>query len=112
MILLLLTISQTGSILIVYIPLLVVLLRVVKKDHFKPLNLLHASLVIASIVEDVGRIILYPIHLPSAFRYCVCSALVNSLLMILLRSTFAMKVFALIVDLNLLLVFLLLPFCQ
>ena len=82
-ILLLLTISHASSILIIYVPLLVVLLRVVKKDHFKPLNLLHASLVIASIFEDIGRIILYPIYLPSAFRHCVCSASVNSLLGVL-----------------------------
>jgi hypothetical protein len=77
-ILFLLTISQASSIIIIYIPLLVVLLRVVKKDHFKPLNLLHVSLVIASIVEDVGRIIQYPIQLPYAFRFCVCPALVNT----------------------------------
>ena len=82
-ILFLLAISHGSSILIIYVPLLVVLLRVVKKDNFKPLNLIHASLVIASIFEDVGRIILYPIYLPSAFRYCVCSASVNSLLGVL-----------------------------
>ncbi len=79
----LLTISQASSITIIYIPLLVVLLRVVKKDNFKPLNLLHVSLVIASIVEDIGRIILYPIQLPYALRFCVCPSLVNTLFAVL-----------------------------
>jgi hypothetical protein len=76
----LLIISHAGSILIIYVPLLVVLLRVVKKDHFKALNLLHASIVIISIVEDICHTILYPIYLPSAFRFCTCSALLNTLL--------------------------------
>ena len=58
----LLTISQASSILIIYVPLLVVLLRVLKKDHFKPLNLLHASLVTVRIVEDICLVILYPIY--------------------------------------------------
>ena len=79
-VLFLLTISQASSILIIYVPLLVVLLRVLKKDHFKPLNLLHASLVTVSIIEDICHIILYPIYLPSAFRFCTCSALLNTLL--------------------------------
>jgi hypothetical protein len=79
----LLTISQAGSILIICVPLLVVLLRVVKKDHFKALNLLHVSLVIASIIEDVGHIILYPIQLPYALRFCVCPSLVNTLFAVL-----------------------------
>ena len=81
-VLFLLTISQASSILIIYVPLLVVLLRVLKKDHFKPLNLLHASLVIVWIAEDICQIIIYPIYLPSAFRFCTCSALLNTLLAI------------------------------
>ena len=81
-VLFLLTISQASSILIIYLPLLVVLLRVLKKDHFKPLNLLHASLVIVWIAEDICQIIIYPIYLPSAFRFCTCSALLNTLLAI------------------------------
>ncbi len=79
-VLFLLTISQASSIIIIYVPLLVVLLRVVKKDHFKALNLLHASLVVVSIVQDICHIILYPIYLPSAFRFCTCSALLNTFL--------------------------------
>ena len=52
-VLFLLTFSQGSSILIMYVPLLVVLLRVLKKDHFKALNLLQASLVTVRIVEDI-----------------------------------------------------------
>ena len=58
----LLIISHGSSILIIYVSLLVVLLRVLKKDHFKPLNLLHASLVTVRIVEDICLVILYPIY--------------------------------------------------
>ena len=51
-----------------------------KKDHFKALNLIHVSLLIASIVEDICCIFLYPFYLPSVFRYCICSCLISTTL--------------------------------
>ena len=67
-----------GPILVLYLPLIVVLIRMMKKDRLKALNLIYVSLLIASIVEDVGRIIIYPIYLPSIFRYCECSGLIDA----------------------------------
>ena len=72
-----------GPILVLYLPLIVVLVRMMKKDHLKALNLIHVSLLIASIVEDVGRILLYPIYLPSVFRYWECSILLNTVFAVL-----------------------------
>ena len=71
---------HSGIVLVLYFPLLVVMLRVMKKDHFKPLNMVHVSLLIASILDDILRTSLYSIYLPSALRYCVCSNLVNAML--------------------------------
>ena len=69
----------SGTILIVYLPLLVALLRM-KKEHFKPLNWIHMSLLMASILEDILRICLFSIYLPSVFRYCICSSVVSVIL--------------------------------
>ena len=76
-----LTIVPFGPIIVLYLPLVVVLVsRMLKKDHFKALNSIPLSLVIASIVEDICRILLYPVYLPSVFRYCVCSCLISTTL--------------------------------
>ena len=73
-------IVPSDTVLVLYLPLLVVLLRIMRKDHFKPLNMVHASLLIASILDDILRTSLYSIYLPSALRYCVCSDLINAML--------------------------------
>ena len=70
------TTTLSGMILILYLPLLIVLLGIMKKEQLKALNLLHVSLLIASILDDILRICLNSIYYPSAFRYCVCSDLV------------------------------------
>ena len=67
-----------GHIIGIYLPLIWVLIRMLKKDNFKALNLIHLTLLIASIVEDGFRIILYPLYLPSIFRYCDCSDSISS----------------------------------
>ena len=69
-----------GTVFVLYLPLLMVLLRIMKKDHFKLLNLVHVSLLIASILDDILHTSLYSIYLPSALRYCVCSRLINAML--------------------------------
>ena len=70
----------SATVLVLYLPLLVVLLRLMKKDQLKPLNLIHVSLVIASILDDILHTCLYSTYLPSALRHCVCSNLVNAML--------------------------------
>ena len=67
-----------GHILGIYLPLIWVLIKMLKKDKFKALNLIHLTLLIASIVEDGFRILLYPLYFPSIFRYCECSALIST----------------------------------
>ena len=61
-----------------YLPLLVVLLRM--KKNFRPLNLIHVSLLVASILEDILRIFIFSLYLPSVFRYCVCSDILGAIL--------------------------------
>lgn len=67
------------TILVLYLPLLVVLLRMMKKEQLKALNLIHVSLLTASILDDILRTCLYSIYLPSALRYCVCSGLISAM---------------------------------
>lgn len=57
---------------------LVALLRTTKKN-FKPLDVIHVSLLVASILEDILRTFLFGIYAPSIFRYCVCSAEVGTI---------------------------------
>ena len=40
-------------VLVLYLPLLMVLLRMMKKEQLKALNLIHVSLLIASILDDI-----------------------------------------------------------
>ena len=70
----------SGIVLFLYFPLLVVLLRLLKKEQLKALNLVHMSLLIASILDIILRICLYSLYLPSAFRYCDCSGLLSAIL--------------------------------
>ena len=70
----------SGIVLFLYFPLLVVLLRLLKKEQLKSLNLVHVSLLIASILDVILRICLYSLYLPSAFRYCDCSGLLSAIL--------------------------------
>ena len=70
----------SGIVFFLYLPLLVVLLRLLKKEQLKTLSLIHVSLLVASILDDFLRICLYSIYLPSALRYCVCSSLMNATL--------------------------------
>ena len=78
--LLLNTTILSGITLVFYLPLLIEFVRIMWKEHFKALNLIHISLLISSILDNILRICLYYLHLPSAFRYCVCSSLISSIL--------------------------------
>ena len=74
------TVSTVGIILI-HLLVLVMLLKV-KKEHFKSLNVIHMSLLISSIVEDVSRIFLNSIYTPSIVRHCVCSRIISTIIFI------------------------------
>ena len=65
-----------------------VLLRIMKKEQLKALNLIHVSLLTASIL-DILCTCLYSIYLPSALRYCVCSGLISAMLTTEYRFFFA-----------------------
>ena len=67
----------SGIILILYLPLLVILLRL--KQGLKPLNVIHVSLLASTILEDVLQMGLYSIYLPSIYKYCVCSSVVGTI---------------------------------
>ena len=67
-------------VLVLYLPLLIILLRMLKKELLKALNLIHVSLLTASIVDDILRTCLYSIYLPSALRYCICSGLISAMI--------------------------------
>lgn len=67
----------SGIILILYLPLLVILLR--SKESLKPLNVIHVSLLVSTVVEDVLQMCLYSIYLPSIFKHCVCSKVVGTI---------------------------------
>ena len=69
---------SVGCIIAVHLVLLVALLKT-KKEQFKPLNIIHLSLLISALVEDVLRIILNIVYSPSITRYCVCSAIVGTI---------------------------------
>ena len=68
----------SGYVIIIHLLLLVVLLRI-KKEHSKPLNLIHISLLVSTILEDVLRIVLDTLYLPSLQRHCVCSHVVGTI---------------------------------
>ena len=81
----------SGIVIVLYLPLLVVLLRIMKKEQLKALNLVHVSLLIASILDDILRTCLYSIYLPSALRYCVCSNVISAMLSAVYRFFFAYR---------------------
>ena len=62
----------SSYIIILHLFLLIVLFKI-KKEHFKPLNLMHISLLVSTIVEDVLRIVFDVLYLPSLYRFCFCS---------------------------------------
>ena len=68
------------TVLVIYLPLLMVLLRMLKKELLKALNLIHVSLLTASILDDIMRTYLFSIYLPSALRYCICSGLISAMI--------------------------------
>ena len=62
----------TCCVVCLYLFLLVVLLKI-KKSHFQPLNIVHMSILISSILDDVIRTILIAVYTPSVYRNCTCS---------------------------------------
>ena len=70
----------SGITLVLFLPLLIEFVRIMWKEQLKALNLIHVSLLIASILDNILRICLYSLYLPSAFRYCVCSLLISTIL--------------------------------
>ena len=74
------TAMLSGVIIIIYLPLMIKFLRIMKKDQLRALSLIHVSLLIASILDDVLRMCVYSVLLPSALRYCVCSNLIIAIL--------------------------------
>ena len=79
-----LAISLFGSItlpsvviLLLYLPLLVVLLKL--KDNFKPLNVIHMSLLLSTIIDDILRLCLRAIYFPSIYQRCICSDIVGTI---------------------------------
>ena len=77
--LLLNTIMLFGIILVLYLPLLIEFVIIMKKEQLKALNLLHVSLLIVSSLNNILRVCLFYIHLPSAFRYCICYRLTSAI---------------------------------
>ena len=67
----------SGVILVLYLPLVIELFKIMKKEQLKALNLIHMSLLISTILDDVLRICLNSVNLPPAFRFCVCSDLIS-----------------------------------
>ena len=65
------------GIVIFHILVLVALLRT--KKISTPLNLIHASLLMASILEDVSRIFLDAFYLPPIFQHCICSVVFGTI---------------------------------
>ena len=78
--LLLNTLILSGTILVLYLPLLIEFIRITRNEQLKALNFVHVSLLIASILDNTLRICLYSLYLPSAFRYCVCSGVISAIL--------------------------------
>ena len=72
------TISLCGIILF-HILVLVALLRT-KKKSFKPLDVIHLSILVSSILEDVLRIILDILYLPSVLQHCVCPIVLGTII--------------------------------
>ena len=71
-------IGTTGCVVAVHLVLLVVLLKN-KKEHLKPLNLIHMSLLTSYITGYIFRTFLDILYLPSYYRYCVCSRLISTI---------------------------------
>ena len=69
---------MSSWIVAVHVLLMVVLLKK-GKEHFKPFNLVHVSLLVSNILEEVIRCILDFIYLPSIQRHCICSVLVGTI---------------------------------
>lgn len=67
-----------GCILVLYFPLLLALLTM-KGSNFKPLDLIHASLLISVIVRDTLGMCLFVFYLPSIFRSCSCSSIIGTI---------------------------------
>ena len=71
---------QVGTALTLYLPLLVALVRQTNKNmQFRPLNLIHMSLLAFAIVDDILRTIMHTMYLPSIYRYCICSYIVGTI---------------------------------
>ena len=48
--------------------------------HFKSFNLLHMSLILSAIVEDILRTVFDFLYLPSIYRHCVCDVIIGTIL--------------------------------
>ena len=71
-------ISTTGCVVAVHLVLLVVLLKN-KKEHLKPLNFIHMSLLTSYITGYIFRTFLDILYFPSYYRHCVCSRLISTI---------------------------------
>ena len=74
-------IVPSGVVIFLYIPLLVVLLKL--KDNFKSLNVIHMSLLISSIIDDILLTCLRVVYFPSIYQRCVCSDVVGTMFVVL-----------------------------
>ena len=79
--LLLNTTILSGISLVLYLPLLIELVKIMKKGQFKALNFIHVSLLVALVLNNISRICLFSLSLPSAFRSCVCSGPVSAIVL-------------------------------
>jgi hypothetical protein len=61
------------AIFVLNLPLLVAFFKMKKKKYLTAINILHISLLIASIVEDILRASARCWYLPNVYRYCFCA---------------------------------------
>ena len=79
-----LTFVFVGTLLVLYLPLLLMLLgKIITSNtnvHFRSLYVIHMSLLTATIVEDILIMIVYVSYQPSIHRYCICSDSIGTIL--------------------------------
>ena len=74
---------QVWVIVILHLLVLVALTKS-KKERLRPLNVVHESLLVSAIVEDILRMILDFVYLPSLFRNCFCPVVIGTLYFVVL----------------------------
>ena len=79
-------------VIILYLLVLVALIKL-KKERLRPVNIVHETLLGSAIVEDMLRLIIDILYLPSVFRNCFCPVVIGTIYFVVLLGFNVYRIF-------------------